>query len=476
MVAARTNTASFSLRLFTLLCVLLVACRDCDSCEKKKDAPRELPPAEGQANSKQVNTMVGQGRAIPFDVASTNARFGRIFQLPPNIAILGGDSPGEAAVMRTENAGKDWVGFKTLADTATLIGYSVSLDGSLVISLAKRQVPKKGLPKGQLPPVDTLSYLFAPKGEGLSAPSPILAPDEKGKGPLIPKGRGMPALVAKNVGSFAIEYAPKRFAIAYGVPSTDALPPALPLPANETPIFAPYARPPVLLTSNGKTLLARKWPAPGEALGTPTPIDRVKLTKTIVDELSEGAECEHAGWSFRRVLQGKDVPHLFGVTTDRVVFFELPRGLSPDVLMGCGDGRVVFQAANPTNQEYAMVTCSLEGVCVPSEAPPFRLWQQEHERRIGIATWHAGVIAAMGIHTPQAWGFYMTRSDNAGKNYDRQRAIGEGKGDRGRYTFGALIGLEKRTLLIFASDLTGSSRRSWFALASDDAGQNWGPP
>jgi hypothetical protein len=60
--------------------------------------------------------------------------------------------------------------------------------------------------------------------------------------------------------------------------------------------------------------------------------------------------------------------------------------------------------------------------------------------------------------------------------YERQRVIGEGQSDRGRLELGALLSLGKRAILLLSADVTGTSRRGWFVLVSDDGGTNWGPP
>ena len=41
---------------------------------------------------------------------------------------------------------------------------------------------------------------------------------------------------------------------------------------------------------------------------------------------------------------------------------------------------------------------------------------------------------------------------------------------------GALISFGKRTLILLAADVTGTSRRGWYVIVSDDGGLSWSAP
>jgi hypothetical protein len=63
-----------------------------------------------------------------------------------------------------------------------------------------------------------------------------------------------------------------------------------------------------------------------------------------------------------------------------------------------------------------------------------------------------------------------------GKLYDVPRVIGEATGERGRIELGALLSFGNRLLMLLQADVTGTSRRGWYVVASDDGGLTWSPP
>jgi len=71
---------------------------------------------------------------------------------------------------------------------------------------------------------------------------------------------------------------------------------------------------------------------------------------------------------------------------------------------------------------------------------------------------------------------YYAQSTDGGKFYERARVIGEGTGERGRVRFGALVTMGKRTLILVSADVTGTSRRGFYTIVSDDDGATWNPP
>jgi hypothetical protein len=453
----------------------------CHPDDTKKDNPNQAATVEGRATSRELLTKVGTARAVQaknkeVHVPSTSVKWNYVAPLDDESAVLGGTLPGTGVSLRTEDGGRSWTSLEALVDGSSLITYGVAADKTLVISVAKRQIPKKKLEKDQLPPIDTLTLYFQTPGDKLSAPSPILAPSDKG--PVIPKGLGYQAVLSKSASSFAVQMGPKVYGIAYGVPPTEQLPGITPVPANETPVFASYGRPPVLLTVTAKELLARPWPAPGEALAKPTPIGNVKLTKTLADELSDGPECEYRAWSYKRFAQPGGKTFVLGVSKDKQVAFELPPTVDDTMPMGCSADRITIEAKDPTkNGEPALVSCTLDGACVVPENHAFlRPWAEQHERRIAVAPWTKGVVAIEHMSNPSHWAMMLSESADGGKLYDIERSVGEGKGERGRFDIGALVGLGDRTLFLLSADITGTSARSWYVMASDDGGQTWTPP
>ena len=87
-----------------------------------------------------------------------------------------------------------------------------------------------------------------------------------------------------------------------------------------------------------------------------------------------------------------------------------------------------------------------------------------------------GVVAVMRATAGARWGLYLGQSSDAGENFELPRKIGEGATDRGYFELGALIRFDERILMLLSADVTGTTRRGWYVLASDDGGTHWGPP
>jgi hypothetical protein len=294
---------------------------------------------------------------------------------------------------------------------------------------------------------------------------------------VIPYGTAIPAVLGPALASFVIEVRPKQYALAFAVGPGDALPPPDLLPRNEQPVAAPYGRPAQMLAVVQNRLITRAWPRPGQALPNAKPVDRVAFTKTLVEELSQGPECEAGEWSFRRVSQPGNKTMLVGVSPQRTVVFELPPTVVHTSPMGCNANRVVVEAIHPTEKLPNLVACSLEGECIPPENRPFlKPWVEQHERTLAVAATPKGAIAFQGLVAPTRWGLYASQSNDGGKLFDLERKVGEGAGDRGRMQAGPLVGLGERTLFFLTADVTGTTRRNWFVMATDDGGQTWTSP
>jgi hypothetical protein len=461
----------------------------CSSCGKPKELPKEPehPASEGGATSHELLTKVGLARALATKskdtMPSTSTHWPRVFPIDGQSAILGGEIENGAVALRTDDAGRTWTSLKVPIEPGSLLSYSVGADKTVVIAVAKRQIPKKKLPKDAVPPIDTLTLFFGPPDDTkLSAPSPIIAPLDKGQGPTIPKGVGAQAVLSKTLTSFPLEIQPKVFALAYGVPPGEELPPATPLPKTEAPVYGAFGRPPVLLTATTKGIVYRPWPQPKEALAPPKPVDRLLMTKTLVDELSQGPECEHGAWSFKRVAQPPNKTFVVAASREKVVTFELPQTVDNKIPMGCGDDYVVVEAMNPVDNLPTFVVCKIDGTCMPPDNRPFLKPAFKGDRVVGITTYKTGIIAAQTLQSPTQWQFTLSRSDTLGKPealgklYDPERLVLEGQGERGRLDYGALVGLGDKTLLLMSADVTGTTARQWFVMASDDGGQTWNPP
>ena len=114
--------------------------------------------------------------------------------------------------------------------------------------------------------------------------------------------------------------------------------------------------------------------------------------------------------------------------------------------------------------------------CETPTRPVFRPWIEKHERQFFAAPTEKGAFGVVVARAGERWGLYHVQSSDGGKFYERARVIGEGSGDRGKLDFGALVSFGKRTLLLISADVTGTSRRGWYVIVSDDGGETWNPP
>ena len=103
--------------------------------------------------------------------------------------------------------------------------------------------------------------------------------------------------------------------------------------------------------------------------------------------------------------------------------------------------------------------------------------QEESTLEVEIVSAYAepATVSVHSSHTADRWGLYLAQSPNS-VIYERPRVVGEGTGDRGRVELGALVSFGKRLLLLLSADVTGTSRRGWFVMVSEDGGSNWNPP
>ncbi len=465
--------------------LLSVVVAGCHKTEPPK-VDEQVPTNEGRATSRELLTKIGTARGLQVknkDIGnpSTTVKWTYVAPLDADSGVVGGTMAGQGVALRTEDGGRSWLTVRTQdLDGASLVSYAVGADKTLVIAVARRQIPKK-LVKGEVPPIDRLTLYFQSPDDKISAESRIFAPsgNEKEEGPLIPKGVGYQAVLSKTLSSFPVQMPGKKFGIAYGVPpSESSLPPIMPLPSGETPIFAGYGRPPVLLTTDGHQLLARPWPMPSEALATPKPIDHVSITKDLVDKLSEGPECEYRGFSFKRFGQDPDKTFVLAISKDKQLALELPPTMDPTKPFACNEAGVTVEAKDPTQtNEPALLTCSFDGGCqVPQNHAFLRPWADKHDRDIALATSTKGIVAVQTMQNQQQWTYLLSTSIAGGKVYDPQRTVGEGKGDRGRIAIGAMLGLGDRTIMIMSADITGTQARAWYLMASDDGGESWAAP
>jgi hypothetical protein len=438
------------------------------------------PPPRGQASSDELTTILGQARGLSEELAPTSVRWTRVIAIDDKRAIIAGEVVNETVALFTADAGKTWRSLRSERDAWS--NWSMDMDGSLVLGVGSRE----GAPTAQSAMLEPTKLFFAAlDAESLTAPTPLF-PTVKGpvKGVLQTEG-AIPALISAGSAALIAEESPKKWFVFYGgKPGSDAVAPVK-LPGSEKISPVPYGRPPAMLSIKGKDLLWRLFPAAGKPLDKPQKVGGVAVDGALLAELSAPPACETREWSFQRIKQGKRVAVL-GVSGNKQVTFLLPENTSPGTRIGCGGGRIAIEAVQPKTGPPAMqasqpdiptiLSCDLTGKCSTPKNAPFRVWPEQHKRDIVMETTEDGVLGVMTIQSGTRWGLYLAQGPGDGTTWERPRPIGEGSGDRGRIELGALVSFGKRAVLLISADVTGTSRRGWFVMASEDGGTNWNPP
>ncbi|MFH1604036.1 MAG: sialidase family protein, partial [Pseudomonadota bacterium] len=239
-------------------------------------------------------------------------------------------------------------------------------------------------------------------------------------------------------------------------------------------VTAPYGRPPQLLSVAGSAIEMRPWPEPGDEVGPGSIIPGFTGSAGALEQLSAGPGCEAGPWSFQRVASSPNHAFVIGVSSSRALSFKLPAGNENRI--GCGTGAIVVEVFDEKKKEPQLIRCTLDGKCAEPKSFPFAIWPEEHERTILTAATDKGVVATMSARTGTRWGAYLATSVDGGKTFDLPRVIGEGQTDRGYFEIVALVNFTNRVLVLLSADVTGTRRRGWYVLASDDGGENWGLP
>ncbi len=459
--------------------LLLAGLTGCSSCGKKgEETPVPPPPTRGAATSDEFSNGLGQARGLAEELAPTSAKWRRVFALDDKRLILAGDTPDLAIALLTDDGGRTWNAVKGPRDAWCT--WSALIDGSLALGTGARDGAANGfatIEGGRI----ALTSIDSPV---LTTPTPFF-PTPKGpaKG-LFAIDSGVLALLAPDSAAIVAEPAPKKPSIFYaGKPGAEAVD-QLKLPAGEKFIPVPYGRPPMLLSIKGKDLFQRPFPMAGKPLDKPVKVAGITATPALLGELSAPPACESGAYSFQRIKQGKRI-HLLGVSNEKIVSFPLPEATMPTTKIGCGAGKVVIETIQEKTGVPAtwdsqpdipmLVTCDLAGKCTAPQNPAFRIWPEKHEREIVSAPTQGGTLGVLTAHAGNRWGVYLAQS-NEGAIFDRPRVIGEGNGDRGQIEVGAFASLGKRALILISGDVTGTSRRGWFVMVSDDGGVTWNPP
>lgn len=419
-----------------------------------------------------VSTGLGMGLGLDAHLAPTSTRWQRVFVQGDKTAVISGTSLDHAIALRTDDGGRSWVALKTAATERSVGHWAVADDGAVVLAMGQRA---KGQAQGGQGLGSSLQLFFAePRDTELSGPVPLFPKGGAPEGATADVDRAFPAAWSGPMAGMLVSVGRRNPAMAYGAPAGRQLPkPVGPLPA-ETFVTAPYGRPPALLSVRGSQLSVRPWPKPGEKLEPATPVPGFAAASSAHDQLSQGPTCESGPWSFRLVKASPQASLLVGISPNRALAVKV--ALKDARLIGCSPEAIVIQTPDAKTQNPQLVRCSLDGQCAKPQSPPFRYWTEKHDRSIHATATAKGVVATMAARTGARWGLYLGQSLDEGKLFELPRVIGEGSSDRGYLELGAIVNWPQRVLLLLSADVTGTSRRGWYVIASDDGGTNWGPP
>ena len=450
-------------------------------CGKKQqeEPPIPPPPPPGQASRDELSTQLGQAKGLDEALAPSSAKWTRVFVLDEKRAVLTGEVVSETVALFTEDAGTTWKSFRHERDAWS--SWTVGLDGVVVLGVGSRE----GAPTPQSARMEGARVAFGALDGALASATPFFPTTKGPVGGVVQTVSAVPALTSADSAAMIIEEAPRKTALVYGgKPGAEAVPP-IKLPAGEKIVPVPYGRTPVMLSIKGRDLLQRPFPAPGKPLEKPQKVVNITAAPTLLAELSTPPLCDTGAWSFQRVQLAPKKVGILGVSPLKVVSFALPEGTVPTTGIGCGAKRVVVEAVQAKSGPPALqaeqpdvpilLTCDLAGKCTSPKNAPFRMWPGPQKREIAMASTSAGTVGVMSVRAGDRWGLYLAQSPD-GTTFERPKVIGEGTGDRGRIELGALVSFGKRALLLISADVTGTSRRGWFVLVSDDGGTNWNPP
>jgi len=441
-------------------------------CKKKKknEQANETVPRPGGASTEVVDTGLGTGLALDAHLAPTSTQWSRVVVLGESHLVLVGHANDKAVVLRTRDGGRSWTSLQTPS-----LGWAecgAADDGSVVVATGKRT--KGAASADRLAPIASAELWFGgPEADKLAGPA-VLFPAE---GPLekatIPEGYAIPAVLSSELAAVLAKAGDPQ--VIYGAPAGKSQPEPVSLPAGEQYVPVPYGRPPSLLSIHRNALHVRPWPKPGEKIVAASRIPGLELRGNLARQLHRAPACETGPWTFQRLVLPGNRPYLLGVSESRSLAFALPPGESPR--LGCHAEAVVVETLDPEKKVPMLIRCTLDGKCASPMSQPFRIWTQEHTREIVAVPTSQGVLAVMSARAGERrWGLYLAQSLDGGKTFELAQTIGEGTTDRGHFVLGALASLPKRTLLLISAEVTGTTRRGWYVLASDDGGENWGPP
>jgi hypothetical protein len=234
----------------------------------------------------------------------------------------------------------------------------------------------------------------------------------------------------------------------------------------------------MLLSAAGSALEVRPWPNPGAPVDPGSAIPGLALTGNMADQLDAGPGCDAGPFSFARLSSGPSTAQLVGISDTRAFAFPVPGGEAQR--FGCTTQAVVVEIATMRSDagppEPQLVRCTLDGKCATPKSYPFDIWPEQHKRKILAVPTAQGVVATMTAQSGNRFGTYLATSMDGGATFELPRMMGEGQTGRGFFDIGALVPFDDRVVMLLTADVTGTRGRRWYAMATDDGGENWGPP
>jgi len=460
------------------LALALVTLGLASGCKKRDERPEEVPvPPRNAATLDVVNTELGTGLALRLGLAPTSVRWERVVVLDDERAVLLGRDNDVAYALRTNDRGRTWSSVS--ATVKSWASWGLASSGALALVSGAPERPKTAGPAvPKATPVTEVTWWYAAPGDkSLDGPRALLP----GEGPLagvtLPNAAGSPAFSEEGVSLLGGRSGKNAVLVNAKSLGSAAAPP------NELDMQAfvpfPFGRPPKLLSVGKAGVELRSWPAPGEPLGVASAIPGLRPDATTLAQLSEGPSCEAGAFSYRRLAGAQ--PWVVGVSGERALAFKLPA--SEVARLSCAADAVVTETTvvDPSDPERKrrvpqLVRCGQDGRCSEPKAPPFAVWSEKHEREIWSVPTARGLVAVMRARTGTRWGLYLGQSNDGGTTFELPRTIGEGAESRSELAFGALLRFQSRLVLLLSADVGSTGRRGWYALASEDDGNNWGPP
>ncbi|MEM9692428.1 MAG: hypothetical protein AAGA56_07775, partial [Myxococcota bacterium] len=120
--------------------------------------------------------------------------------------------------------------------------------------------------------------------------------------------------------------------------------------------------------------------------------------------------------------------------------------------------------------------CDFAGRCTEPKGDAYEPLLPKWEGRRRAAPSQDGIVAFRHETADEAWRLSLGSTTNEGQRSAIPRLVNEGNRFRGRVDLGPVFAAGSRVFVLFAADITGTSDRGWYALASDDGGYQWGPP